>query len=304
MDIFLGLIKNIDDIARLHNVNSKIFILIYFLSAVPVYLGFFLILYGFKKEMSVKKILKFELRGVKINKIVITGIIINIFGILLPYLYILFWGNNFSFIVYFIVFLIIFISLSSFMFKIKKNLVGKKIINTDNIEVVKKEVITDNSEQEKMWEIYDTSFIELNKNAPCKQSFDKVHFMNLMDKVDVLKYVIFTKDNHALIGLGMITNNFENTPWISEEYFKAKFKNCFEKKLIYYFMGIAIAKDWQHKGYATLLVKEITDGLPEGAIVGFDNSKNTNYFIPHFADNNGKKKKRIFLDSQNYYIVS
>jgi hypothetical protein len=178
------------------------------------------------------------------------------------------------------------------------------MINTDNIEIIKKEVITDNSEKERMWKIYDASFIELNKNTPCRQSFDRLHFIDLMDKADVSKYVIFSRDNRALVGLGMITNNLENTPWISAEYFKKRFKGHFERKLIYYFMGIAIVEGWRHRGYATVLVKKMTDDLPKEAIIGFDYSKEMNFFIPHFADRNGKNKRRLFLDSQNYYIVS
>ncbi len=305
MNIFLRLLtKNIDDIARLHNLNDKIFLLIYLLSIIPIYFGYFLIFYGATKETSIKKILKLKLSDIKINITIAVGIIISIFGILMPYLYILFWGNNLPFIFYLVVFLIIFILLLFFMFKITNIFRRRKTINIDGIEIIKKEVIADNSEKEKMWEIYDASFIELNKNAPCRQSFDKVHFIDLMDKADVLKYLIFEKDTRVLIGLGMITNNFENTPWISEEYFKEKFKNNFDKKNIYYFMGIAIADSWRYKGYATVLVKKMTDELSKDAIVGFDNSKRMNFFIPHFADNSGRRKKRTFLDSQNYYIVS
>jgi len=303
MDFLGQAIKNIEDLAKLHNVNGKIFVLIYLLSIIPVYLGYFLIFYGATSGISIKKILKLKLDGVKINAMIIIGIIMSIFGLLMPYLYILFWGRGFTFIFYLIIVLIIFISLLIFMFKLKK-IFTKKILNIDSAEVVKKEIITEKSEKEIMWEIYDASFVDLNKNTPCKQSFDKAHFMDSLDKADVFKYLIYTKDNHTLIGLGMVTNNFENTPWISGEYFKEKFRKYFDQKLIYYFMGIAIAKDWRYKGYATFLIKEMTSNLPKEALIGFDNSNRMNFFIPHFADKGGKRRKRTFLDSQNYYIVS
>jgi len=58
MDFLFGLIKNIEDFAKLHNVNDKTFLLIYFLSIIPIYLGYFLIFYGATREISIKKVLK------------------------------------------------------------------------------------------------------------------------------------------------------------------------------------------------------------------------------------------------------
>jgi hypothetical protein len=303
MNIISNWLANADFLIKAYNLNGKIFVIVYFLSIIPIYAGYFLMLYGAVKEVSIKNIFKVKLSGVKINATVIVGIIINIFGILMPYLYILIWGKNLSFNFYLVVFLIILILLLFFVLRMKNIFKSKSPVAVKNIEIVKKEAILYSEDKQKMWDIYDDSFIELNKHVPCRQSFDKVHFLSLMDKKDVFKYVVFEKNSIEPIGLGMITNNLENTPWISEEYFKYKFKDKFEKKLIYYFMGIAVADGWRHKGYASVLVKQMTDELPNGAIIGFDNSKMMNFFIPYFADKDGKKRKRKFLDSQNYYIV-
>ena len=304
MDIFWGLVKNIDNIAKLHNLNEGIFVLIYFISFIPVYVGLFMIIYGARKGISIKKILKLELSGVKINFTIGFGAIISILGLVAPYLYILLYGRRFTPIFYLVIFLIIFFSLLFFMIKFKNIFASKKTVKTNNIEVIKKEIIETSSEREELWNLYDASFVELNKHTPCRQSFDKSHFIELMSKADVSKYIVFSKSENKPVGFGMITNNFENTPWISAEYFKKRLADHFEKKLIYYLMGIAVASGWRHMGCATGLIKRITGDLPTEAIVGFDHSRRMNFFIPGFADRDGRKKKRTFLDSQDYYIVS
>lgn len=301
---FLGWINELNNIARLHNVDGGIFVLIYILSFVPFYLGLFLIFYGVTREVSINKIFRLELRGVKMNATVAIGLAINILGLLMPYLYILLWGRNFSAGIYGSILVIIFLLFLFFYHKTKGIFGGDRTINQEGIDIVQKSIVNDNIDKEKLWEIYNCSFADLNKNAPCKQSFDKVHFLDIMERPDVFKYLVFAEHGSNLIGLGMLTNNFENTPWISEEYFKNKFRDNFDKKNIYYFLGVAIAEGQRHKGFATVLIKKMANNLPSGAMVGFDNSEKMNFFIPHFSDNNGKNKKRKFLDSQNYYIVS
>ena len=138
MDIFWGLVKNIDNIAKLHNLNEGIFVLIYFISFIPVYVGLFMIIYGARKGISIKKILKLELSGVKINFTIGFGAIISILGLVAPYLYILLYGRRFTPIFYLVIFLIIFFSLLFFMIKFKNIFASKKTVKTNNIEVIKK----------------------------------------------------------------------------------------------------------------------------------------------------------------------
>jgi len=305
MNFFWEIINNIETFAEFYNVNFKTFVLIYFLSFIPIYFGFFLIFFGTSRQISFKRIIRLDFKNIKPNKTVIIGIIISIFGWIAPFVFILFWGRNLPPIFYFVFWVIIlFIIFFVPFFKIKRIFYNKKIISADDIiEIEKKEIISDKYEKERVWEIYNSSFAEINKNVPCKQSLNKDYFLRLIERPDVFKYIVYTKDKQYIIGIGMFTNNLNNTLWISEEYFREKFKNHFEKKIIYYFMGVAIADGYRHKGYAKVLIKRMISDLPDNAIVGFDHSKKVNFFIPNFANFISGRKKKLLLDSQNYYIV-
>jgi hypothetical protein len=203
-----------------------------------------------------------------------------------------------------VIWLVIIVPVLLLLFSLKKSYHGKQA-DVGSLTITTKNVIISDQERQELWDIYDSSFIDLNKNAPCKQSFDREHFMEVLINPTAVKYVIQDKED-KIIGIGMVTNDFKNTPWISEDYFKDKFESSYNAKLIYYFMGIAILEGYRRGGLGSLLIKKITDGLPSNSILGFDNSKKMNFFIPNFAKMMRKDKKvtKKYLDSQDYYIVS
>jgi hypothetical protein len=181
---------------------------------------------------------------------------------------------------------------------LRKKVVGDSII-------VKKYIINDPVEVEKLWEIYNKSFEKLNKMSPCKQSFNREFFFEILKEDSVIKYIALEKFNNEIIGLGLLSNDFKNSPWISEEYFKEHYPEQYSRGEAYYFLGIAVSSDHRKKGHSLSMLNYISSDIPKGAIMGFDHSNNINPFLHHFTKiiKNSKSVERKNLDRQHYHII-
>lgn len=167
---------------------------------------------------------------------------------------------------------------------------------------VKNVKIFNQEEVENLWTIYNESFRDVNINSPCKQSFNKNEFIQMLYDNTVEKFIL--KNNNNEIGIGLVTNNFNNLPWISKDYFLNKFPESFTNNKIYYFMGIAIDKNYRKRGYTKYLLNKIFHNLDNYNIIGFDHSKKVNPFIPKFTKLiKGISFKKRRIESQNYYII-
>ena len=103
----------------------------------------------------------------------------------------------------------------------------------------------------------------------------------------------------------MMTSDFKNTPWISEEYFKENYPEEYEKGVIRYFIGLAVHSDFRGNRYSMALMEYIFDNLPVDAIVGFDHSHNVNPMLHHFIRimRQGNLLKRTYIDRQHYHVI-
>lgn len=301
--MIISLINNLSNTAKSYNLDVKIFITIYLLSAIPVYLGAFLVLHGYLKNMNFKRLFRLNLGGIDYNENIeiALGLCIFLVGFLLPYIYILFFGHNLPVIVYIIVCLLLSISLL-FIFK---GGTTQRVIKDTNCIISRKEIIKDDSLTKKAWSIYTDSFKDKNTLSPCQQSiryFDE--FKNDFGDSSVEKYLLYIENN--LVGIGLVTNNLSNCTWISNDYFKEQYCKYYVGRKIYYFMGIAVASEYRHKGFAIKILEHIIDDLPKDSAMGFDHSYSANKYIPYF-DKLVKQRNSIsrrYLDKQVYYIMT
>ena len=187
---------------------------------------------------------------------------------------------------------------------VKKLVYSVSISKFEDIEIIKKDIIDNDNDKKLLWLIYNETFSPLNKISPCKQSFDEDHFSEVLNDELVYKYLIINKKSE-IIGLGLITNHFRNTPWISEEYFKENFSDKHESKLVYYFMGLAINKKYRGNRYSIHLIERIIDDLPKDSIMGFDHSQNINPLLHHFTKiiKHADQITRKRIDRQHYHVV-
>lgn len=301
--IFLD-IKNVSEsLAQNYGLDIRIFLIIYLVSFLPFYLGYFLMLHG--STRSLKFVDLFDLGKIKEkirwNQQVTLGLSIHLFGRVMPYVYIMIYGKNLPLWSYTVILLIIILSVLFFLYKFFLPR-GHKI--QGDISIHKKAQVTDSSEIESLWNIYNETFDPLNRISPCKQSLDHTHFVEALHDSSVTKYILF-KDGFGFLGISLVTNDFKNTPWISEDYFKFKYPDQYSKKIIYYFMGLAIHKKFRGNRYSISLIEHVVDDFPKDVIIGFDHSLNINptlHFFTHVIKQS-RYIKRTHIDRQHYHIV-
>ena len=293
-----------NDIALHYGISLHWFLVIYLSSYIPFYFGYFLILYGTTRHLNFRDVLRFRLKNqLHWTTYSMWGLIIHLFGRLMPYVYILCFSRGLPFWVYLLVSSVALLSVSLILKRLgnhKKAGEHRK----DSVTAMKRERIVDHDETERLWEIYNKTFEKVNRLSPCRQSLDREHFMEVLHDTTVAKYLL-VHTNAGIIGIGLITNDFKNTPWISSEYFQFHYPESFEKRHIYYFMGLAI--DERHRGqhYSLTLIEHIIDDLPHHAILGFDHSGNVNPMLHHFTKvvKQARSIERTHLDRQHYHIV-
>ncbi len=302
MNEIFDYIKNVsDNLALTYNVDLSTFFLIYFISFLPFYLGYFLIIYGSTRNLSWRDVYKLNLKGnLNWTPQVETGLYIHLFGRAMPYIYVFIWGRNISWWIY--AALIVMVCAPIYIL-VKKIYDRRKVVHAKNIEIARKDLVTDNGEISLLWKIYDETFTPINKISPCKQSLDQLHFEEAMKDTSVRKYILVK--NQEIIGVALITNNFINTPWISPDYFSENFSQAYKSNLIFYFMGLAISKDHRGNKYSIMLMEYILDDIPSDGIVGFDHSRNINPLLHHFTKviKQASTVKRVHIDRQHYHVV-
>lgn len=287
-----------------YNLDSKIYLTIYFGSIVPIYLGLFFMFkkIGFKK--FIRDICRLNFRNifsVPRGGLFLIGLVLFIFGWLAPYLYVLIFIRNVSFWVY--IGIIIFFSISTILLFKGRNNHNINSQNTASIKMVK--CIDDLVIASKLWEIYSSSFMVVNKIAPCQQSIkDRYLFIEDMKNISIFKYLLYVKGE--VVGLGLITNELKNCTWISEDFFSHHYKELYDSKKIYYFMGIVVDLKYRKMGYSKKILNKIMTSIPIDSVIGFDHSYRVNRFIPYFTRMmrfGGRSLKNIYLDKQVYYLV-
>ncbi|MEK7646517.1 MAG: hypothetical protein AAB381_02380 [Patescibacteria group bacterium] len=301
-NVLIKLTEFSNQIAGNYNLDLEVFFVIYLTSFIPFYLGYFLMIFGSTRKLRLKDIFSLNIRNkLRWNDQSSLGLLIHLFGRIMPYAYIVWFGRNLPILMQVLVWGSIVLSI---FFAVRKFFVGKSRPPLD-IEIVKKEIIDDPKDKEKLWEIYNSNFEHVNKISPCKQSFDHEHFIETLTNHSVKKYLILKKGG-GFLGIGFITSDFKNTPWISEDYFKTNFQFEYQNNLMFYFMGLAISSEFQGRKYSIPLLEYIIDDLPHGAVMGFDHSRNINPLLHHFTRvvRQAKIMKRMYLDRQHYHVVT
>ncbi len=291
-----------DSIAESYSLDLNTFFVIYLLSFIPFYFGYLLMIYGTTRKISWKNFLGLNLR-VKLawNAHVTLGLLIHLIGRIMPYVYIALWGKNLPWWVALFIWIVIAISVVLFIYKLLPN---RKYLQPNDVEIKCADFVNDEQQISQLWQIYNDTFVPLNIVSPCKQSLDFDHFVEALHSTRVKKYFIY-KQNIGFIGIAMVTNDFKYIPWISENYFKDKFSDEYSKNLIYYFVGLAVNKDFRGNKYALVLLEYIIDDLPRNAVFGFDHSHNINPILHHFTRviKHSHLITRKHIDRQHYHVV-
>lgn len=151
-------------------------------------------------------------------------------------------------------------------------------ITTQSVEV--KYEVTDPLQQDILWRLYDKAFTEDNEESPCRQSYLESEFKRVLGDTDVIKFTI-TDDLRELVGLGMMTNNLDKVPWISQPFYRKRFSAVYERKGIWYVKSLSVSTDARNQiRYGPALLKAMIDHIPKGDMGCFDYSEKMNRRMP------------------------
>ena len=170
------------------------------------------------------------------------------------------------------------------------------------LEVVEPEVVED------FLAIYRTAFAPLKTLAPARQWLTDDEFRHEMRDPSVLKFVARANDDE-IVALTMLATDLATVPWISEEYFAARFPDHYRRNAIFYIGTMLVRPERQGGPWATYLIEHLYHYVGERRGVGcFDccgfNADVVN--LPDLGTRAGHRVARMdlqLLDRQEYWGV-
>ena len=119
-------------------------------------------------------------------------------------------------------------------------------------------------------ELYETAFGPLRTRAMARQVLTAEEFGQQMADADVLKYVAWTPDGDP-VGMATLTNELSTVPWISPEYFAARYPEQWARGAVWFFGFVLTHPDQRHSRFLDQLIQVGVDTLvAQEAICGYD----------------------------------
>jgi len=127
------------------------------------------------------------------------------------------------------------------------------------------------------WKAYDSGFREANRLTPCRQSFHRDEFWQIMLDKDFDK--IFLYIDGKPVGLAIMTLVLGKLPWINQEYFEEKFPD----KIVAYVPTIVVSEEFRGDQRSGILMEKLYEiyGAWHCDLLAMDHSVGVNSFLPY-----------------------
>lgn len=157
---------------------------------------------------------------------------------------------------------------------------------------------------EEAWEVYESSFEELKRNHPCRQSLHRIEFDEFMANTEVTK--LFVKEDGELVAGSLFTKNFALVPWISPQYYDEHFPEYIHRRM--YAQSFFVRPDKRGKGILQTLAHEMRRYMNrEGLAVAFCDFGGRNdvtfKFLLRVVRGESLPSARIQIQSYNAIII-
>lgn len=166
----------------------------------------------------------------------------------------------------------------------------------------------DGDELELFWGLYERAFGPLRTKAAARHVLTRAEFVSEMTDPRVEKHVARDADGSAL-GLTTLTSDLSTVPWISPEYFAARFPEHAARGAIYY-LGFTVVDVAVRGGtvFSDMIRSCMTEAVAAGGVCGYDvcayndevlrmDAMFTRTMAGHFPITHHR------LDHQTYYAV-
>lgn len=107
------------------------------------------------------------------------------------------------------------------------------------------------------WPIYNEQFEELNRENPCRQSFNRDEFEKAMVSPTMAKLAYV--EGGEIVSMCLLSNDLDHFPWLSQEFYKDKYPDFFENDNIHYFVSLLTRQDKRNQSYAREVLELVTE---------------------------------------------
>jgi len=118
--------------------------------------------------------------------------------------------------------------------------------------------------------LYEAAFGPLRTRSMARQVLTAAEFAEQMANGDVVKYVAWTPEGEP-VGMAALTNRLSTVPWISPEYFAARYPEQWARGAVWYFSFVLAHPDLRHLKFIDQLVEVGVNALVEqDAVCAYD----------------------------------
>ena len=157
-------------------------------------------------------------------------------------------------------------------------------------------------------DLYETAFGPLRTRAMARQVLTAEEFREQMTNADVLKYVAWTADGEP-VGMAALTNQLSTVPWISPEFFTARYPEHSARGAVWYFSFLLAHPSQRRTRFLDHLVAVGVNALlDQRALLAYDMCSYNDFQLHlgrHASDiarhATGVGPERV--DVQNYYAI-
>lgn len=158
----------------------------------------------------------------------------------------------------------------------------------------------------RFWSLYDVAFGPLRTASPCRQALTEQEFHEEMQDERIVKLVVW--DGDEAVAMALLATDLAAIPWISPDYFAARFPDQYARGAIYYLGAILTAPHRREAGNAQILGNEMVRYVAErDGVFAFDCASLNHPYMYQFGQHSCEgviEYKPEELDTQHYYSIT
>lgn len=162
---------------------------------------------------------------------------------------------------------------------------------------------------ESFWELYYSAFEPLLTLSPAREVLTRAEFEEEMADPRVMKFLARDQDGTA-VGLMTLTHDLSSVPWISPQYYAARYPEHAARDAIFY-LGFTLVRPVRHRQsiFSTMLAEGIREVLSVDGICGYDmcaynmDKLSFDKVIDRISATMGSSSAVAVIDTQTYFIA-
>jgi hypothetical protein len=167
-------------------------------------------------------------------------------------------------------------------------------------------VTVDEDVARRFWSLYDVAFGPLRTASPCRQALTEEEFHEEMRDERIVKLLVW--DGDEAVAMALLATDLAAIPWISPDYFEARFPEQYGRGAIYYLGAILTAPHRREVGNAQILGDAMVRYVAErDGVFAFDCASLNHPFMYQFGQHSCEgviEYKPEELDTQHYYSIT